>query len=410
MKKIGVIGVGSAGVLSLCHFISMLDKSWQVYSIHDPSIPILGVGESTNPTFTNVLQKAFAFNMVEDLAPLEATHKFGTKWFNWREHSFWTPALGGDVAIQFNNLKLKDFAFKKLKDFWGDKFQTLEGRVDSLENNGISHVDVVVDGVTHKFDYIVDCRGFPKEFNEDYQVLEYMPTNHAILHSIEGGRDVDYTGHTATPNGWMFTIGLTTRTTYGYTFNDTITTLEEAKTNFSDIIGVPVDKLKLVEYKFKSFYTKKLIDGRICKNGNKAVFFEPLSATGIFMYDKINEIFYDYMIKGAGPTLAAQNYTNKDFVTKVSEGMELLISYFYHGGSIYDTPFWDHAKKGTSEIVKNSPQMARAIKNFAHWHSLGCPAATMPQFFFPSNLSAELDGPRGFNYNYLYHDRTQTIS
>ena len=408
MKKLGVIGVGSAGVVSLCHFIAHLDKSWQIYSIHDPATPILGIGESAHPSFTDVLQKAFAFNMVEDLKELDATHKYGSKWFKWREHEFWTPTLGGNVAIQFNNRKLKDFAFKRLSEYWGNKFQRLEGKVESLQNNG-KHVDIVVDGVTHEFDYIIDCRGFPKEYNEEeYQVLDYMPTNRAFVHSIMKGSDNDYTGHTATENGWMFTVGLITRTTYGYMFNDKITDPEIARADFAKTIGVPVDELDNIEYRYNSFYTKKIIDGRILKNGNRAVFFEPLSATGIFMYDKINEIFYNYI--QAGATTAAQDFSNRDFITKVSEGMELLISYFYHGGSIYDTPFWRHAKEGTTKVVKNSAQMNRAIKNFAHWNSLGCPAATMPQFFFPSNLSSELDGPRGFNYNYLYHDRAQNIS
>ena len=232
MKKLGVIGIGSAGVLSLSYFIANLDKDWQVVSIHDPATPILGIGESTNPTFVEVLQNAFAFNLIDDLEELESTVKFSTKWINWREHSFYTPLLGGAVAIHFNNRKLKDFAFTRLKQYWKEKFQVLEGKVESVVNNN-NQVDVIVNGELYQFDYILDCTGFPKDYNEDYQVMDYMPTNRAIVHSKHLPANWGYTGHRATKNGWMFEIPLTTRQTFGYLFNDNITSKEEAQEDFS---------------------------------------------------------------------------------------------------------------------------------------------------------------------------------
>ena len=56
MNKLAVIGVGSAGIQSLCHFLAWLDKSWEIYSIHSPKIPISGIGESTNPRFLDAKQ------------------------------------------------------------------------------------------------------------------------------------------------------------------------------------------------------------------------------------------------------------------------------------------------------------------------------------------------------------------
>ena len=101
----------------------------------------------------------------------------------------------------------------------------------------------------------------------------------------------------------------------------------------------------------------------------------------------------------------ANENTNLEFIN-ITRGIELLISYFYHGGSIYDTPFWKRAKENTAAVVNNSPQMAKAIKNFDHWNSRGHTNQAMPQFFFPANLSLELDGPKGFAYNYFNNDRT----
>lgn len=399
MKRLGIIGVGSAGILSLCHFIPSLDKNWQVVSIYDPESPILGIGESTNPTFVEVMQTAFAFNMLEDISELDGTHKFGTKWINWRKHSFMTPLLGGSLAIHFNTNKLKDFCFPRLKQFWGDKFQTLEGRVESTTNNN-NRVEVVIGDTTHEFDYIIDCRGFPKELGENYHIMDYMPTNHALIHSKEGGQNWGYTGHRATKNGWMFEIPLTTRHTYGYLYNDKITALPQARLDFANELGISLKDLQTTEYTYTPFYTKKLVDKRIMYNGNQAIFIDPLSATSIFVYDKINHMLEKYM-KTPGSIAIAEKSTNEDFVIKISEGIELLISYFYHGGSNYKTAFWNMAVDNCTAVVRRSPQMSRAIKNFNYWNEQGNPTSAMPQFYFPSNLSLELDGPRGFAYNYF---------
>ena len=56
MKKLGVIGVGSAGIISLNYFCAYLDNSWEIVSIHDPNIKTLGIGESTNPFFVKLLK------------------------------------------------------------------------------------------------------------------------------------------------------------------------------------------------------------------------------------------------------------------------------------------------------------------------------------------------------------------
>mgnify|MGYP000394363711 CR=1 FL=1 len=46
-----------------------------------------------------------------------------------------------------------------------------------------------------------------------------------------------------------------------------------------------------IEYHFKSYYAKQFLNGRIIKNGNAAIFFEPMSAFSLFLYDKINRSF-----------------------------------------------------------------------------------------------------------------------
>ena len=89
-KKVAVVGVGSAGLLNVMHLCVWLDKSWEVYSIHNPHKKILGIGESTNGEFVTVLERATNFSIAhpEDVAALGATIKYGSRFVEWREHQW----------------------------------------------------------------------------------------------------------------------------------------------------------------------------------------------------------------------------------------------------------------------------------------------------------------------------------
>jgi len=392
-KRLGIIGAGSAGMLSACHFVSHLDCDWEVVSIHDPKTGILGVGESSNPSFVAALEKSIDFNMYEDREALDATFKFGTMWKNWREHQFLGPLLGGSCAIHFNNFKLKELVIGRLKTRWPNKFSAIEGKVDEVTNVG-THVNVVIDGVTHQFDYIIDCMGFPTDWTH-YSIRPNMPVNHCLVHNKEIPGDWQYTGHRATRNGWMFEIPLTSRQSYGYLFNHDITSIEEAKADFAKEIDVPVEELQNIEYKFQSFYSTAVCDGRIMKNGNRAVFYEPISATSIYMYDQANKIFFNYLI-GA---IKTKEEVNAGF-SSVAEAIEDLIYWFYHGGSIYDTEFWRQTKAKTQPLVQSGNMLRTLIPSFRKWNSREAPVYAESWFFAP-HLMKKLD--QDFGYNYIQH-------
>jgi tryptophan halogenase len=390
-KRLGIIGVGSAGILSLSYFCAHLDNTWEVVSINDPNGKILGIGESSNPSFVSALEAGLGFNMYDDIKELDATYKFGTMWKTWRDKEFISPLLGGNTAIHFNNFKLKEFAIPRLHQRWPHKFSELSGKVEELIGHA-SHVDVVVDGVNHQYNYIIDCRGFPTEW-DDYNICENMPVNHALVHNKDLPGDWMYTGHRAHKNGWMFEIPLTNRQSYGYLFNNNITTVEDAKKDFSQEIDVPVDQLQNIEYKFQSFYTTKLLDGRILKNGNRAIFFEPISATSLFMYDQANRIFLSYL----NHSIETPERVNKEFIN-VASALRELICWFYHGGSTYDTPFWQATKEKTRPVVENSQMMKMLKHSYAEWIAKDSPMYA-DKFFFEPHLMLQLD--KNFQYNYF---------
>lgn len=358
-KIVAVLGVGSAGIQSLCHMLSFLGPEWSVMSIHDPKIASVGVGESTNESFGTALEYGLDFNYLEDLQDIDGTVKLCTKWVDWKETPFTTPLLNGALAMHFNTFKIRDFAMPRLHKKWGNKLCELHGTIKSVTQDD-NKVYVEVDDSIYYVDYVIDCRGFPETF-EEYNCIEDLAVNQCMVHSVDDVDDWRYTLHQATPDGWMFGIPLTSRTSYGYLFNNTITSPDQAKENFSKQINVPVESLKLSEFKFRPYYAKKVLDGRILKNGNKAVFFEPMFANSIFLYDRINKLFIDHIY------FNDEERVNKLFAVD-AEMILLTFHYFYQGGSIYNTPFWERIKAISTEIIANSQLFYHMTEQLNRWN------------------------------------------
>ena len=348
MKKLAILGCGTAGIQSLCHFLAHLPRSeWRIDLIHNPNIPSLGIGESTNGSFFKTLQNGIDFNFIVDHPHIDATIKHTTKYERWRENDIMAVLLQGDAAIHFNTFKLANFAIPRFKEKWGKKFNEIQGNVSDVVN-GDDYATVVVDGNELQYDYVMDSRGFPKDFTNYWQIEEPL-LNHALVHNITGdGANWRYTTHRATLDGWMFQVPLTSRISHGYLFNDTMTSVEQAKINFSKEIDVPVDELDNIEYKFKPFWAKTVFENRVIKNGNAAVFFEPMFANSLANYDDINKNFHQFL---TGKCTEAE--VNIRFLRRSCQVRD-IICYIYHGGSMIDSPYWIWAKKTATERLKQS--------------------------------------------------------
>jgi hypothetical protein len=401
-KSIAVIGVGSAGILSLSHFCSVFDNSWDIISIYNPKINIVGIGESTNPAFIQTIEYGLNFSMLDDINEIDGTYKFATRYLDWKDHHIDSPLIEGRSAIHFNNFKLKDFAFKRLKSLWPKKFKEIVGNISKIENIyndnlQVEKVKLIIDGKDYYFDYVIDCRGFPSDYSE-YHICEKMPVNHAIVHNKMIPGTWNYTGHRATQDGWMFEIPLTTRQSYGYLFNDKITSVEKAKENFSNTINVPVDQLDDIEYKFQSYYAMEAVDGRICKNGNRFGFFEPMSATSMFMYVKLNKLYEDHIRASETNNLLQLLKTNSE-AHKLANQLQDLICFFYHGGSKYDTEFWRIATKNCKERVENSGLIDYLKSTLLDAYNNGNPFSPNLNVIYSARSHVEFD--RLFEHHYF---------
>ena len=342
MKKIAVLGTGTAGVMNIAHYLLAFPEDWQIYSVYDPNNPILGIGESTSTQIPEILFDATGFNLLEHKHELDATPKFGVKFKDWRDQEFFSAINPKSNGIHFNNFKLKDFCFEKFKERWPNRFKEIHDHVISLEDKD-NWVLIEGENKSYAFDYVVDCRGYPEDY-KDYDDA-FINVNRCLVHTIKEPGTWDYTYHYATPDGWMFGIPLQTRQGWGYLFNDNITDVETAKENMKSVLNV--DELDLREFKFKSYRAKEFINGRLIKNGNRALFYEPMEAHSGFFYDKIARTFVDY----------AQGYvdqtTANNSLTRSAIDMENAICFMYQGGSTHNTEFWNWASTRSKEKLDN---------------------------------------------------------
>ena len=398
-KKLGVIGVGSAGLLSLTHFCTWLDNRWDIVSIHNPKKPILGIGESTNGGFVGLLERGLHFSLghPDDMKALDATLKFGSKFMGWRDHEWINPLLDGNTAIHFNNFKFGEFAFKRLAEHWPQKFSVLEGDVQEVRNLP-DKVTLLVDGKEHDFDYVMDCMGFPPDYN-NYTLSDCSPVNRCWIHSLMSDQYTfePFTDHIATKNGWMFGVPLQSRKTYGYMYNDTITRPEDAKEDMLKILGsrdldaATGRDVGAKEYLFKCYFSNQLIDGRVGKNGNKALFFEPLIANSIFLYIYTARLFYDYVLGMARP-----DQCNDAFVRAVNQ-MEDVISYYYQGGATFESDFWNYAMPFATKRLEGRPQFKEMMNGYRDLKSKGI-LHHGPDYAFAPKTWELVDEALGYGY------------
>jgi hypothetical protein len=392
-RKIAVIGAGSAGILSAAHLCTWLDESWEVHAIHDPKKKILGIGESTNGGFVSLLERATDFTLArsEDLDALDATIKYGSKFKNWRKNDWVNPLLSGNVAIHFNNRRFKDFVFERLLKIWPKQFRVLEADVREVRNFA-DHATVTTDQGSYDFDYVVDCMGTPKSF-EGYTMSDCTLVNRCRIHMVEKYDFEPFTDHIATRDGWMFGVPLKNYKTYGYIYSQEFTDTQAAEEEMRRLLGAP--KLEAgnydEHYSFRCYYANELISGRVCKNGNKALFFEPLIANSMFMYVYAMRLVYDHIVSGQDA-----GRCNARFVEAIRQ-MEDVVSYYYQGGSTYQSEFWKAASSQAKARLAKRTEFAEFWQKLREFKQRGL-IHNGPSYAFSPHTWQIVEAQTGYGY------------
>ena len=321
--KITILGRGNAGCITALYYsyYTRNQKNIHIELLHDPDIPPEKVGQATLLEPPQLLWKALGINWHDN--PIDATPKFGILYENWgkkKEKSFASPFPLNNVALHYSPVKLQEVILKSGYFNVQEKHIDDYGQIDS--------------------DFIFDCRGRHITNWGDYDILT-NPLNAVLLGEGKTKEcDINWTRAVATPDGWTFVIPNTTKTTsYGYLYNDEITSTEEASVNFEKIFNIPNKKIN--NLKFKNYVAQKpIIDDRIILGGNRLFFLEPLEATAIATYLFWARRTYDWIID----RLATSDFIIQEFHKYVYQ-LQNFIMWHYMYGSKYDTPFWEDTRK-----------------------------------------------------------------
>ena len=340
--KLAIVGAGNAAcITALSYHLHGRIKSNRIKEIeiyYDPNIPIERVGQGCLPRTTNLISKVLGVNHFQDENKIKATFKSGLLYENWGKntpkhmHSF----LMDNAAIHYSPHLLSKAVLES------GLFKVIEKNIDDPE----SQIDS---------DFIFDCRGRSNRDRKLYREL-INPLNAVIL-STKKGKDPDlfYTKSVATPHGWTFIIPNYDSVSYGYLYNQNITSKESAEKDFIERFNIVPD-----EYlNFENYIAKNMFVGeRTILNGNKLSFLEPLESTATAFYTDVSEVAGN-IITQSDPS--KKKYYN-DLVQNEMNKIQNFVLWHYAIGSIYDSPFWDYAKKLSANTFKNDKEFNKVLE------------------------------------------------
>ena len=316
--KISIVGAGNAGCVTALHYHKYLEIDNEIVIYHNPDEhPIERVGQGTLFSITDLISSTLGINWYDN--PIDATFKTGILYEGWGKkkdilfHHFPLP----DMSIHFVPQKLSKVV--------------LESGYFNVVEKTITDPEKEIDA-----DVIFDCRGRHNRDKSNYDTL-IDPLNSVLLYKKQG-RDPDliYTRSVATPNGWTFVIPNKDSISYGYLYNNTITSKEDARKDFLDRFDLPeVDG----ELTFENYMAKNMFAGeRTILQGNMYGFLEPLEATSLGFYRIICMQAWDAIFH-----IKSLDECNSE-VRRVMKELENVTLWHYQYGSKYDTPFWEYAK------------------------------------------------------------------
>lgn len=361
MKKIAIIGAGTAGCVSALHFLD--DKNWinamqlpdktsvEIDWYHDPNIKPQPVGEGSTLRFSSLLHSKLGLTW-DDLDKIDGTAKNGIMYHNWGNKDFLHYFELSSSALHFNASKFQQYTKDRLNPI-----------VNIIEAN------VTNDQVDA--DYVIDCSGRPKTITDDFHVPEYIPVNAA--HVTQCYWDTPRFFHTKTvarPYGWVFMVPLVNRCSVGYLYNHNINSLAEVQEDVQEIFQQwdLTPSTDTNSFHYDNYYKKTPVDGRVVYNGNSCFFLEPMEATSI-----------DSTIQILHKAMHTPQTANEDIMRWFRE-CEYVIMIHYAAGSKWKNSFWEFAQDRGRKCIENAdPHIKNIVEKCSqdYWDGVYYP---LPRF------------------------------
>lgn len=369
-RRVAIIGGGTAGFLAAAHLTKKF-PNFELFHIYDSRIPTIGVGEGTTPLFPVWLRDITALDDEEIRRRCRMTKKHGLFFENWgrQQEPFQEDFFFNSYAYHISAGDLVSLLSNYVRA------EVLDHRVTEVTSNGREVTLEFENRDAMTFDFVFDARGFPRKLTKEHLPLREIPTNAALIRRGPAAAFNRMTRCVARPHGWVFIVPLSTHTSYGYVYNENISTREDVIADMNFLFhraGIPFDETQERHLRFPNFTRRQLFDGALFHIGNAASFIEPLEATAIhitlFEIDVASKWLADGLIDARGEArrnAAFLNGLNKIMRDYVAEAA-LFVSWHYGAGSRFDTPFWKYAVQNFCECMEKptDPAVAERFRQY----------------------------------------------
>ena len=357
IRKIVIVGGGTAGWMSAAPLAQLLGKTCEIVLVESPEIGTIGVGEATLPTI-RVYNGALGLDGVDFIKKTQATFKLGIEFKDWGQlgnrffhgfgdfgpaidnrspHMYWlrlsklaqnmpsfedwsmstvmarnlrfTPPSGEQASAA--NAYSYGFHFDAglyaayLRDYAMQRgVQRIEGMITEVEQrpeDGFISAVKLRDGRRIDGDLFIDCSGFRalliegalKAGYDDWSDL--LPCNSAqAVPCAKVDQLTPYTKATARSAGWQWRIPLQHRTGNGHVYSNAFTTDDEAARVLLDgLDGRALDDPR--QLRFTTGRRRKQWDKNCVAIGLAAGFVEPLESTSISLIETAISTLIQYL-------------------------------------------------------------------------------------------------------------------
>jgi tryptophan halogenase len=404
IKKIVIVGGGSAGWMTAAALSSMLSKeAVSITLVESEQIGTVGVGEATIPDVIN-FNAMLGIPEQDFLKATNGTFKLGIEFKNWGQigdsyfhpfgahgvdmngvdfHQYWLryrKANEGSVIEDFSlcsvSAKSNKFvlpnndprsvlsqmryayhfdatAYAKFLRQYAEKrgAQRIEGKVSNVTQNAYSGFIESVSlesGEVISGDMFFDCTGFRALLMrktlgvgfEDW--AHWLPCDTAQTVACERtGALLPYTISTAKSAGWQWRIPTQHRTGNGHIYSSDLLSDDEAiESLLGDLDGKPLADPRKI--KFKTGHISKFWDKNCVAIGLSGGFLEPLESTSLFLIQEGISKFISLFPTADMPQTVSREY-NRQLTKKFAQVRDFIILH-YKATQRTDSEFWNYCR------------------------------------------------------------------
>ncbi len=421
IKKVIIVGGGTAGWMTASFLSQALPKSVQIQLIESDEISTIGVGEATIPPIIN-FNTALGIDENEFIKATQATFKLGIQFKNWgglgetythgfgnmghntglvefyhywlKMHQAGQAERIDDYSInllaceqnkfmratnQYKNSPLQDIGhafhfdaglYAKFLRQYSEARNVVrsEGKISSVQQHpetGFVTSVTLENGDVHAADLFVDCSGFRGLLIEQTLQTGYddwshwLPCDSALAVPCASVSPMTpYTRSTAHSAGWQWRIPLQSRIGNGHVYCSKYMSQDEA----TSILMNNLDGEALAEPRLIKFVTgkrRKFWNKNVIAVGLASGFMEPLESTSIHLIQKSISRLVSFFPSQAFNQVDIDEY-NRQSTAEFEQVRDFIILH-YHATKRTDSEFWNHCRTmDIPESLKNKIDLFRS--------------------------------------------------